>query len=447
MSKTNSNNQNTSNDLIKKRKDVNPERLKNFELSPYLVNLIGHEPFYSRILRSMTKIETDKVPTAGVNTTYDKFNLYWNRNFMASLTDRQVVGVLKHECLHLLYDHTTNRRREPHLIWNYATDLSINTMLDASDLPEGGLIPGVALPKLSDEDKQEMKPDQIQRYESISALIAKLPPNKSADWYFEQLMNDETIKEMIEKGEEMMNELQSLLGQLDDHEGWGNLTEDERAQVSQRIKELLKDACHECEVSNRWGSVSQSLQRQIKSLIHREISWKDVLRKFVGFTNRDERLSTVTRLNRKYPGVHAGIHKEYKPKIAVYVDESGSVPDDALEMFFGELNVLSNLCDFTLYKFDTTVDTTNKIEFVKGRKKYDLTRTRTGGTDFNAPTKHANDNNKLYDGLIIMTDGGAPKPEFSRLRRCWVLCPNTSLYFGEQNIETRDFLVKMKDNV
>ena len=43
-----------------------------------------------------------------------------------------------------------------------------------------------------------------------------------------------------------------------------------------------------------------------------------------------------------------------------------------------------------------------------------------------------NQNNKLYDGLIIMTDGGAPKPDFSRLRRCWVLCPNTSLYFGDQ---------------
>ncbi len=67
MSKT-SKNENTANDLVKTRKEASPERLKNFELSPYLVNLIGHEPFYSRILRSMTKIETEKVPTAGVNT-------------------------------------------------------------------------------------------------------------------------------------------------------------------------------------------------------------------------------------------------------------------------------------------------------------------------------------------------------------------------------------------
>jgi len=289
-----------------------------------------------------------------------------------------------------------------------------------------------------------MKPDQITRYQEISKLIESFPPNKTADWYFEQLMNNETIQDMMQQGEKMMQELKDLLGQMDDHDGWGELTEDERAQVQQRIKELLKDAHNECEASNRWGSVPVELQRQIKAMIHREISWKDILRKFVGFTNRDERVSTITRLNRKYPGVHAGVHKEYKPKIAIYVDESGSVPDEALEMFFGELNSLSNLCDFTLYKFDTEVDAKNKVEFVKGRKHHDLKRTRTGGTDFNAPTKHANDNAKTYDGLIIMTDGGAAKPQFSRLRRCYVLCPGTQLDFGDNNIEQRDFLVKMK---
>ena len=97
-----------------------------------------------------------------------------------------------------------------HLIWNYATDLSINTMLDVQDLPEGGLIPGHHLPKLTDEDKQKMGAEQVERYQSISDLIASFPPNKSADWYFEQLMNNETIQDMLEKGEAAMKELQDL---------------------------------------------------------------------------------------------------------------------------------------------------------------------------------------------------------------------------------------------
>ena len=75
----------------------------------------------------------------------------------------------------------------------------------------------------------------------------------------------------------------------------------------------------------------------------------------------------VTRANRKYPGVHPGIQKEYKPKIAVYVDESGSVDDTSLEKFFGELHNLANCCDFTLFKFDTEVQESNKIEFKKNK--------------------------------------------------------------------------------
>jgi len=440
MSKTNT----TENDLLKNQKSTaDAKRLATFDLSSYLISLIGYEPFYSRILRSVTKIETNSVATAGVSTTINRINLFWNRNFMASLNDRQVIGVLKHECLHLLYEHTTHRRRDPHIIWNYATDLSINTLLDPSELPEGGLIPGHPLSPLSDKDKAEMTPEKIQRYQNLSDLFENFPPEKSADWYFERLMENDEIKKMIEEGEKSLQELKDLLGSMDDHDSWEDMSDDEREQISQRIKEIMKEANVECQNRNTWGSLPASVKRDIRNLLYKEISWKDILRRFVGFSNRNDRTSSVTRANRKYPGVHPGIQKEYKPKIAVYVDESGSVDDTSLEKFFGELHNLANCCDFTLFKFDTEVQESNKIEFKKGRK-YNLIRNCTGGTDFNAPTKHANQTRGLFDGMIIMTDGGAPKPEFSRVRRCWVLCPNTTLEFGNDNIETRDFLVSMK---
>ena len=96
-----------------------------------------------------------------------------------------------------------------------------------------------------------------------------------------------------------------------------------------------------------------------------------------------------------------------------------------------------------MFKFDTEVDIKNSIEIKKG-KRFTAKRTRTGGTDFDAPTKHANDHKKLYDGMIIMTDGGAPKPRLSRLRRCYVISPVNTLYFGNNNIDTKDFIITMK---
>ena len=217
-----SKNSNTENDLvIQNNRNVSKAQIDSFNLSNYLIKLIGHEPFYSRILRSLNKVETTQIATAGVSTTYDKITLYWNREFLASLPDRQVIGVLKHECLHLLYDHTTSRRREPHIIWNYATDLSINTLLSADELPEGGLIPGRHLPAPKGDDVSQKT---LERYEKISKLIASFPPNKSADWYFERLMEDPEIQDMLQDQQAMQQELQDLLDSMDNHDDWGNMS-------------------------------------------------------------------------------------------------------------------------------------------------------------------------------------------------------------------------------
>jgi predicted metal-dependent peptidase len=429
----------TSNDLHIKRK-VDPARLASFDITNYLTRLLWIEPFYSRLLRSMNKIETTDIPTAAVSTSLDKINFYYNKEFFASLKDREIIGVLKHECLHLLYEHTTTRRKTPHLIWNYATDLAINTLLSTLELPKGALIPGKRFEQLTAEQKASMKDDQIKRYESISSLIASFPPDKSSEYYYERLMENEDIQEMLENSKDF----EIVFGEgMDSHDKWDELSDDEKEMVKQKIQELVKDAQQECEKTKNWGTVPSQVIKDIKTMLTKEIPWEDLLKRFVGFSNRNERTSSVTRLNRKYPGVHLGIQKDYKPHIAVYVDESGSVSDNDLEAFYSELNNLSSTCSFTLFKFDTEVDIKNSIEIKKG-KRFTAKRTRTGGTDFDAPTKHANDHKKLYDGMIIMTDGGAPKPRLSRLRRCYVISPGNTLYFGNNNIDTKDFIITMK---
>ena len=68
---------------------------------------------------------------------------------------------------------------------------------------------------------------------------------------------------------------------------------------------------------------------------------------------------------------------------------------------------------------------------------------RSGGTDFDAPTRHAAKTKP--EGYIILTDGGAPKPEHSRIRRAWVLCPGQDLAFDD--MDNRDIKIKMKKPV
>jgi hypothetical protein len=61
--------------------------------------------------------------------------------------------------------------------------------------------------------------------------------------------------------------------------------------------------------------------------------------------------------------------------------------------------------------------------------KPDPMRVRSGGTDFEAPTRWVNDPKRRgeYDGMIIVTDGIAPKPSNSRVKRGWILTPGCKI--------------------
>ena len=427
----------TSNDLPVADAEVSQEKLDNFKLSNHLVELLWNEPFYSSILRNLSKVETEQIPTAGVLAKDGNITMWWNRRFLAGLKPRQVRGLLKHECLHLVYQHTTERRKTPHIIWNYATDLAINSTIPYEELPEGGLVPGYKLPPLSKEVVNKMTSKQLKMHKKLSELIYSLPSDKTSEFYFEKLQEDKDLAEELENGGEC-----PITGMgFDDHEGWDELSDAEREMVSQKIKEALKGAVNEANCKG-WGSVSAQRAAELNKMISRTIDWKSILETFCGFARRDERQSSNKRLNRKYPFIHPGSKKLYKPRIAVYVDESGSMADQYLELFYSELENLSQRTDFYLYKFDAEVNDKEGFLWKKG-KRIKISRSMCGGTSFHAVTKHALKNKKKFDGYIIFTDGEASKPNHSvGLKRAWLLYPGTGLAFDKDKADT---LISMKN--
>ena len=424
--------QTTSNGIVRKV-TVSKSKIENFDLQKYLVSLLWDEPFYSRILRSLNKIETTEIPTAGVLSKDGEITMWWNREFLASLTPREVKGLLKHECLHLVFKHTTERKREPFLLWNYGTDLAINSTIPRNELPSGGLVPGEALEPLSQESIAEMPSESIEYHKELSRVIKSLPKNKTSEYYFEKLLQNEKIREM--SGSE------SFAFGFDDHENWDSLSDAEREMMKEKLEELLKSAVKESN-DKGWGSISVETATILNKMISNQVKWGDILKRFCGFTRRDDRINSNRRLNRKYPGIHPGSKKLYKPRIAIYVDESGSMSSNILAKFYAELNVLSTRTDFYMYKFDSTVNDKEGFLWKKG-KKLNITRSMSGGTCFNSVTQHAMKNKKSFDGYVVFTDGCAAKPAISHgLKRCWLLIPNCKLLFPK---DKSDVIVNMNN--
>ena len=87
---------------------------ENSHLSPFINLLLLDEPFFAHIFRAVNFAKDEKVQTAGVYVREGDFNLVWSPEFMSSLSNQQVLGLLKHEAFHLVFQHCTKRRLEPH---------------------------------------------------------------------------------------------------------------------------------------------------------------------------------------------------------------------------------------------------------------------------------------------------------------------------------------------
>jgi len=430
-------NKGTSNDLPVGNL-ASEQEANNFELSPHLVRVMLDEPFYAGVLRGINFEKTDAIPTAGVLAKDGEVNMWWNPKFVAALGNKQVKGLLKHEAMHLALDHTTSRRMTPHIIHNYATDLAINSDIPKEELPDGGLIPGEAFSELTEEQATNLGPDGVARYQRVSDKIASFPRGQSSEWYFTKLMEDPEIAKDIQEANDG-DGAPGLPGGMDDHDGWGEMSDEEKELVKGKIKQAVANAVKDCDETGRWGSVSGKMRSTLREMIANDVDWRAVLKKFCGLSRRGTRSTSWTRLNKKYAGLVPGAKRGYTSSIAVYIDQSGSVGNSALELAFANLRSLAKRTEFTTFHFDTSVD--ENSETVWKKKNVPAHRTRCGGTDFECVTKHAAKNSNRFDGYIIITDGEASKPSSSRLKRGWLLVPGTKLMF---TADTRDFVMTMK---
>ena len=413
---------------------MSEEAKKEFDLNMHTARLLMDEPFFASISRRIDKRASYALPTAGVmvNQETAQFEMLYNPDFFASLTDEQRQDVLKHEFYHIIFQHVTDRLPADvnMRLWNVATDLAINSHL--YNLPEGGLIPG-------------------------EGHFEGLPRGMSAEWYMANMPDFDKKEQgdgMQGEGDESnqsgengssgagdQGDDQQAQGQggipdsLDDHSGWGQCSEEVKDIARERLKETVKKAAEESSKNNSWGSVSSPVRKKVMKLFESKIDWKKLLRYFVKTSQRANKSSSIKRINRRYAYVHPGRKTNRVAKVAVSVDQSGSVDDSMLALFFSELNKLSEIAEFVVIPFDTRVDEKLVYTWKKGQKRQPQ-RVMQGGTCFDAPTDYVNDHG--FDGHIVLTDLCAPKPKASKCQRMWMTTPR----FAERPyFETKERIV------
>ncbi len=370
---------------------------KDFDLNQHTARLLMDEPFFAALSRRIDKAPTNQLPTAGMRLNDDgSFTLLYNPEYFATLESDEMSDVLKHEFYHVIFEHVTGRLpgKTVSKLWNFATDLAINSHL--RNLPPNCLIPG-------------------------EGEFEDFPPKLSAEKYHSLLKQRQEEEEKSGPGTEGKMPL-SEVDEFDSHDGWDSSTSSpEASQIAkERLKKILKDSVKEA-ASSGWGSLSQDVKEKILANIENTLDWKKVLRYFIKTSQKASKSSTVKRINRRYPYLHPGRKTNRQARVAISIDQSGSVDTRMLSAFFAELNKLSEIATFTVIPFDSEISEKDIFEWKKGQR-HECKRYLTGGTDFDAPTSYVNEHD--FDGHIILTDMYAPKPKPSKCQRMWMTTPS-----------------------
>lgn len=363
----------------------------NKKIAKARTHLMFDQPFFGSLALTLTMVEDSEIPTMCT----DGKRIRYNPEFVQLHSLDEVKGVIAHEVMHVALQHMLRRGEYDKELWNIATDYAINQIVVDSGMviPECGLL---------DEQYRGMSSETI-----YSRLLQDPPEKPPEGWNFgevEEATSDDGTA----------------------------LSEEEASQMAEEIQVAVLQAHQTAEAA---GKVPAGVGDLIKEMSAPKVDWRDKLRAFIGGDQPDD--YTWRRPNRKFFGTY-GI---YMPSvdhmgaghIVVGVDTSGSVNDEMLKAFLGELNAISEDMSpdrVTVIGCDAEIQSVNEYE--QGEVIEDLDCTGRGGTRVSPVFEHIRDNDLPVDSMIYFTDlhvwDFPMEPDYPVL---WVSTGLTEAPFGE----------------
>lgn len=344
--------------------------MRSYPLSEALSRLIHAQPFFAVILMDLLEIveSEDVVPRAGT----DGRHLYINPTWFGSLDLDERVFVLAHEVSHVIFEHVPRNKMYmdrgvgPDLKawspnrWNQATDYIINDWLAKSNvgrMPMGGLHhPNYGADDLADDVYLKVPDD---------------PDGNANNW--DQHMPPDP-----------------------------NAPPAAKSQVQRAVQSAAN-------VAKQQGNAPAGMERLVDDICEPQVDWKERV-KLALHRVAGKDASTWARPNRRrlavYPHVYwPGTESYQVGTIAMFVDTSGSVSDNEMSHFFGEMAaILTELrpqlamvgsCDTECHGPDEILDVNELLEYKpKGG----------GGTHMPAIFEKLEKEDIRPDACIILTD-------------------------------------------
>jgi len=391
------------------------------------VHLItSHDLFYGTILINMdTKISFNIRGPMDLDLRREPIALLFNPLFLAQYKYAEFTALVISEILRLVFDHpsafanlNSTKDKKLHKNLEKASSASISSMVQQE----------IRLEK-KDPSKKLILPQDAYTAAKVNIETGKTPKdNSSLEYYFRFLeaFGKEDPPGPPGKNAGMGNGDLNEAATGNNSNGvpvhqWENLDPED---AKEKVKSMVADV-YESMTEKQRGTMPGGILEQIQKLLKKpEISWKQVLRKYVGGYPVPYR-QTKTRLNRRLPcrADLSGRLPKRHIEIVVAIDTSGSMSNSDITYVMNE--IFSIVKDYetkiTIIECDAAI---GKIYTVKRISDVSTKVTGRGGTSFIPVINHINETGTYKNALMVyFTDGYGdsqiPKPR--TMRNLWVV--------------------------
>lgn len=358
------------------------------------ISMLMRMPFWGNLATRLRLIEeiSDWLPTAAT----DGRAIYYNPEFIKPLTDKNIVFLLCHEVLHVVFEHIgrCNDLTHDKTLSNLAADFAVNQVLVDDKIGE-----------------------QIGSPISVNDLLTFDKENPKSGTLYDPMFKGWSYEQIYDHLQQHKDELKKNLGGFeftihidgsggdDENSGKPKLSPEELREIQDMMREAVLSAAQSCNA----GDVPLGIQRMIKNLVSPKMDWRELLTERIDSQVKND--YTYMKLGRRSFSSDLIFPSQMKqPKIKVYLalDMSGSIGEEEIRDFFSEVaGIVQQFSAFEIHIvcFDTAAHNYQVFTEDNVTDLFEYEPKGGGGTAPNSVYEFFKDNEIVPEQLVFFTDG------------------------------------------
>ena len=376
-------------------------------------------PYFGTVASSLFLEKNNDILTF----TSDGVKMHYNSEYLDKLSLEEVEFVMANGAMHSVLKHHERVNGRTKWLWQTATDYVVNAMLvkNGMQLPEYAYFEekfkGLYVEEVYEMLRAEMMDNSDDSMEQESEQITDLEDDAHAQ--------NITMHEELNSNPDAEDSKNEQNADDKEEESSSSENNDENEEMKERLEQIFQKL-------KRQGNLPRDMEFVVPEYFSHKIDWREFLYGYIATHAKTSYTFTPPNMKLLYRGIYLPSMSSDLLRVIVAIDTSGSVDEELLSIFLGEVS--SMMQQYPNYEIDLiTADA--KVQsfktFLPGESlEYEISG--GGGTDF-CPVFEYVDRYINYPTLLIyFTDGEGtyPKEEVS-YDVLWVMPESRDVPFGE----------------